>query len=97
MSNDSKSTGNLFVNDFKKTEKQPDFTGSLEITKGQISKLIEKGKAGKDVKLKLGCWRYPSKRDPNEDRFFLVAECDDYEKDNKPSSNEWGGKDDTPF
>ena len=87
-----KSTGNLYVNDYKKLPKQPDFTGSLEITKEQINKLIELGKAGEAVKLKLGMWKYPSKTDPNQDRFFLVAECGEFEK--KPAANEWG---DTPF
>ena len=95
MSNDGKSTGNLFVNDYKKTAKQPDFTGYLEVTKEQIDKLIIQGKAGKDVKLKLGCWKYPSKRDPNEIRLFLVAECDDYEKKEPEQSTD--GWENTPF
>ncbi len=94
MSNEGKSTGNLFVNDFKKTPKQPDFTGSLEITKEQINKLVEMGKAGKDVKLKLGCWKYPSKRNPNETRLFLVAEAGDFEK--KPATDGWSNED-QPF
>ncbi len=91
MSN-GKSTGNLYVNNYKKTAKQPDYTGSLEITKEQITKLIDLGKSGEDVKLKLGCWQYPSKTDPSQLRFFIVAECGEYEK--KPAANDWPN---TPF
>lgn len=87
----SKSTGNLFVNDYKKQEKQPDYTGYLDITKDQIQELIALGKTGQEVKLKLGCWIYPSKRDPNESRFFLVSEAGQPEQ-TKPSSG-W----DDPF
>lgn len=71
---DSKSTGNVFVNDYKKEKKHPDFTGYLDITSQQIKELVEMGRSGEEVKLKLGMWTYPSKRDPNENRFFIVAE-----------------------
>lgn len=89
---DLKTTGNLFVNDYRKTEKQPAYTGSLEVSREQIEALINKGKAGEDVKLKLSCWIYPSKRNPEEDRLFLVADASDFDK--KKSSNGWN---DTPF
>jgi hypothetical protein len=89
---DNKSTGNLFVNDYKEKDKQPDYTGYLDITRTQVEELVASGKKGEDVKLKLGLWIYPSKRDPeNEQRFFLVAESGQGKK--KKSS----GWDDTPF
>ena len=89
---ESKSTGNLFVNDYKKQDKHPDYTGYLDITREQIQELIALGKAGEEVKLKLGMWIYPSKRDPNEQRFFMVAEAGKGKQQKKPS-----GWDDTPF
>ena len=88
MSDDNKSTGNLFVNDYKTAKNHPDFTGFLDITSTQIKELVEAGRAGEQVKLKLGMWRYPSKRDPNEDRFFLVAESGD-KKGKKKTKSEW--------
>lgn len=89
---DNKSTGNLFVNDYKKQDKHPDYTGYLEITRTQIEELVKMGQAGEEVKLKLGLWIYPSKRDPDEQRFFLVAESGQTKQQKKAS-----GWDDTPF
>ena len=94
----SKSTGNLYVNDYKEAgSKQPDYTGSLELTREQIQDLIADGKAGKKVELKLGSWEYPSKRDANQKRYFIVAESGEVSKE-KPQkkSNGWDD-DDVPF
>jgi len=89
---EKKSTGNLFVNDYKKTDKQPDYTGFLEITREQIQELVNIGKAGGEVKLKLGCWEYPSKRDANQIRLFIVAEAG--EREQQSQSTGW---EDQPF
>lgn len=98
-----KTAGNLYVNDYKDPgSKQPDFTGSIEITKPQIMQLIADGKAGKDVKFKLGMWEYPSKKNPEESRFFLVAEAGTVDKSEQgppppePDANDWAD-DDIPF
>jgi hypothetical protein len=89
MSN--KSTGNLYVNEYKKAgEKKPDFTGFLDLTREQVIDLVNDGKAGKEVKLKLGCWKYPSKRNPQQVRLFLVAETGEPEK--KQSNDSWGSQ-----
>jgi hypothetical protein len=95
--NDKKgsSIGNLFVNDYKvQGSKMPDFTGFLEITRDQIQDLIADGKAGKDVKIKLAAWEYPSKKDPNQIRYFIVAETG--EKQESKPKNEWAD-DPVPF
>lgn len=96
-----KSTGALFVNDYKEDgDRKPDLTGNLDITKEQITELIEKGKAGKDVKLKLSCWIYPSKKNPEQDRFFIVADSTEFKKAGATPSDaqkdEWND-DDVPF
>jgi hypothetical protein len=79
-----KSTGNIYVNDYKKEPKQPDYTGFLEITKDQMLKLRDMGRDGEDVQLKIASWEKPSKQDsskcphcsrPNTPRFFMVAEA----------------------
>lgn len=74
MSDPTKTTGNLFVNDYKKQDKQPDYTGYLDVTSEQFDAIAEVVNNGGEAKLKLGCWIYPSKRDANEIRMFLVAE-----------------------
>lgn len=84
MSN--KSTGNLFVNDYKKTDKHPDYTGYLELTKEQITDLIAVGKAGGEIKIQLGCWEYPSKRNANQNRYFIVAETG---KEEAKKTDDW--------
>jgi hypothetical protein len=85
----SKSTGNIFFNDYKEAgDKKPKFTGSLEITREQIQELVADGKAGKDVKLKMSAWEYPSKKDPNQVYYFLIAESGEFDK--KKKDNSWG-------
>ena len=81
----AKSTVNLYHNDYKvQGSKMPDYTGFLELTREQIAELIADGKAGKEVKLKIACWEYPSKQDPNKSRFFLTSESGTYEKKGQP-------------
>jgi hypothetical protein len=91
-----KSTGNVFVNDYKKQDKQPDYTGYLDITREQIEALIKMGQSGEDVKLKLAVWVYPSKRNPEESRFFISAEPP---QKKGGDTGGWGAtkKSDTPF
>jgi hypothetical protein len=72
-----------------KNAKAPDYTGFIEITREQIEALIADGRAGKDVKLKVGMWQYPSKSDPNQHRFFLVVEAGSFKQDT-PSTGGWG-------
>jgi hypothetical protein len=93
-----KSTGNLFVNDFKEASNQPDWTGYLNVSREQITDLIEKGKRGEEVKFKLSSWTYPSKKDANQSRYFIVADSKDFKKSEKPADNDWSdAEDDVPF
>ena len=86
MDDATKTTGNLFVNDYKKQDKHPDYTGYLDISSEQVDAIVAMAQAGQEPKLKLGCWIYPSKRNADEIRMFLVAEP------NKPKENkEQGG------
>lgn len=91
-----KSTGNIYHNDYKNQEKHPDYTGFIDITRDQIQALIADGKAGKEVKLKVGMWQYPSKQDPNQSRFFLVVEAGEHKKQEPQKSGGWDD-DDMPF
>lgn len=87
----NKSTGNLYVNQFKTQSKQPPYTGYLEVTKEQISDLIKDGKDGKDLKMKLALWVYDSKKVAGEKRLFLTTETG-YEPPNqirKRSQSDW--------
>ena len=95
---DLKSTGNIFVNDYKKQANQPDFTGFLELTRDQIQKLIADGRAGKDVKLKLAAWEYPSKKDPDQIRYFITADAEDPKQGQDKPKNDWADDSDKyPF
>ena len=89
-------TGNAYVNDYKKQDKHPDFTGFLDISREQIQALIEQGKSGQEPKLALALWVYPSKRDPNERRFFITAEPKE-KRSNKPKPKDDWGNTDVPF
>jgi len=61
MANYPKSEGAMFINAQKADERHPDFRGNVEITKEQIEKLIEMGRAGMEVKLQIGAWKRLSK------------------------------------
>ena len=91
----SKTTGNLYINTFKEAgDKKPKYTGTLEITREQIQDMIADGKAGKEVKLKIGCWEYDSKKVEGQIYLFLVAEAGSkYEK----KENSGWGNDSVPF
>jgi hypothetical protein len=57
-----KSKGVLFDNrDRKKEEKHPDYAGHVVVTKEQINKLVEQGKAGEEPKINIGGWLGSSK------------------------------------
>lgn len=58
---DLKSDGALFHNNRKENEKQPDFTGKLSVTSDQIRELIDMGKSGEEVVLRLAGWKRKSK------------------------------------
>jgi hypothetical protein len=60
MSDYAKSTGAVFAG--KKThEKMPDYVGRLEVTKEQIKELVELGRQGHPIELRLAMWDRKSK------------------------------------
>jgi len=81
----------IFPNAEKKTEKQPDWQGPGEITKGALKDLIDAYKEfGEGDKLKLRCagWSRVSKKGGTYN--FVTIEADTYKPDNKDI-------DDVPF
>lgn len=68
-----KSKGGLFNNDNRASDKHPHLTGSIEITSDQIAKLIEMGKAGQKVQLRLAGWK--NKSQAGNDYVSLAAEA----------------------
>ena len=80
-----KTKGYLYVNNYRKEERHPEYAGYVTITGDQVAELVRRGKAGEEVKLQLACWVYPSKKDPEQDTFFLVADAEDRRKKDAPS------------
>lgn len=56
----AKSDGAIFPSQ-KKHDKMPDYAGSIDITKEQITALIELGRAGHPMKLRLAMWERKAK------------------------------------
>jgi len=59
--NNPKSKGALFTNNRREKDTHPNFQGVLEVTGEQIQKLVEMGKAGEKVELRLAGWNSQSK------------------------------------
>jgi hypothetical protein len=57
MSGSYENTGALWVNNYKKTDKHPDFKGSVTLSKDMLKMLVERAKAGKEIKLDIGAWK----------------------------------------
>lgn len=54
-------SGALFVNNRKQQQNHPDFRGELTISKAVLKELVEKAKAGEDIKLAIAGWNKTSK------------------------------------
>ena len=50
-----KTSGGLWTQD-KSVETQPDYKGSVEITREQMSQLVQMGKNGQEPRLQLAAW-----------------------------------------
>jgi len=61
MDNRLQSDGAIYTNDYKKTEKQPDWTGKVELSKDLLKQLVEKVKAGDIAELRVALWDRTSK------------------------------------
>lgn len=87
----AQSTGAIFPAQ-KKHDKMPDFVGSLEITKEQITALMELGRAGHPIKLRLAMWDRKAK-DSGKPYKYISAQP---EKPKAPPSFE-SSSEDIPF
>jgi uncharacterized protein (DUF736 family) len=48
--------GVLFPNRRKTSDKHPDFTGNLEISRDLLTELVEAAKGGKEIKMDVSAW-----------------------------------------
>lgn len=55
------SDGAIYQNNFKKTDKQPDWTGKIEIHRDTLKELVEKAKTGEPAELRVALWDRTSK------------------------------------
>ena len=53
--------GALFLQTNKRSEKAPDYSGNLEISKELFKYLLEEAKAGRPIKMDLAGWKKQSK------------------------------------
>lgn len=86
MSNYPKSKGAVWPNDHKSEDKHPDFRGKLVVTKEQINKLIEMGKAGMEPTMQIGAWKRTS--EAGQRYIFLSSEV--YVKEENTDQDGWG-------
>jgi hypothetical protein len=68
-----KSEGRLFANRDKEADKHPDFKGYATLTKAQINRLVEMGKAGIEPRLQIAAWDRVAKSS-GEQYIYLATE-----------------------
>lgn len=73
-----KSEGAVFINQKKTNDKQPDFTGSIEVTRDQINMLMQMNREGQPVKLQLAVWKRVAKE---SGAVYLYVSAEAYKKD----------------
>lgn len=78
-----KSKGALFKNEDPQGNNAPQYRGHVEVTREQIDKLFEMGKAGLEPKLQLAVWVKTAQK-TGQKYMFISAEA--YMK---PQANEW--------
>ncbi len=64
--NQNQSDGAIYTNDFKNSEKQPDWTGKVSISRNMLKELVEKMRGGSTdenggVELRVALWNRTSK------------------------------------
>lgn len=69
--------GVLFINKKKTTDRQPDYTGNLEISRELLGELVAAAKAGKEIKMDISGWKKQSKAGNN---FLSIVAKKPYEK-----------------
>lgn len=74
MKDSNKSSGVLFINNKRTSDKAPDMTGSVELSKELLKHLIECANNNKPIKFKLAAWR---REHENAGRYLsILAEAD---------------------
>ena len=62
------SDGQIFTNNFKSGEKQPDWTGSIKLSRELLKGLVTKVKEGGEAEVRVALWDRTS-RDGNEYKY----------------------------
>lgn len=61
MEDRHQSDGQIFTNNFKQAETQPDWTGKIVLSKGLLKELVKKIKSGNDAEMRVALWDRVSK------------------------------------
>ena len=87
MSDHPKGSGALFPNREKTAQNHPDFRGNIELTKEQLDRLYEMGRAGIPVKLQVSGWKRKAKESGMP---YLSLETEAYMKTAQAPQDDWG-------
>lgn len=103
--NKNQSDGAIYTNDYKNSEKQPDWTGKVVLDKNLLKALVEKVKSGQEAEMRVALWDRQSKNgndykyarldipQPQKKPDDFVADPRPVEPVNKPEISD----DDIPF
>jgi hypothetical protein len=87
--------GAIFTNDYKQNEKQPDWTGTLEIPKELLKDLVEKVKQGQTAELRVALWDRTSKN--GKDYKYARMDIPIVKKQEEPKTESNFTDEDIPF
>jgi hypothetical protein len=89
------SDGQIFTNNFKSGEKQPDWTGSIKLSRELLKGLVTKVKEGGEAEVRVALWDRTS-RDGNEYKYarFDLPQPKKEEASNAPEQRENEGGND---
>ena len=87
--------GAIFTNDYKQNEKQPDWTGTIEIPKELLKDLVEKVKQGQTAELRVALWDRTSKN--GKDYKYTRMDIPIVKKQEEPKTESNFTDEDIPF
>ena len=87
--------GAIFTNDYKQNEKQPDWTGTVEIPKELLKDLVEKVKQGQTAELRVALWDRTSKN--GKDYKYARMDIPMPKKQDEPKPDPTFSEEDIPF
>ena len=87
--------GAIFTNDYKTGEKQPDWTGTIEIPKELLKDLVEKVKQGQTAELRVALWDRTSKN--GKDYKYARMDIPMVKKQEEPKKESNFTDEDIPF